>query len=183
MKLFVLDEKYNLEIDPIAYELTPFKIIWDRDKSVNKRQAKSELAYIYYMQDYKSDFYEISNSEERSTQVLRNLDLGEKLDPKDPVIEKALEFYAERSKTKTMLLLEDVYMSIDKLRGYFKEVDLTIVDGNGKLVHDSAKFMNNVSKLGDMVDGLQKLEYQVRKEQQADSKLRAGRDKGLFEDA
>ena len=182
MKLFILDEKYNLKIDPAAYALKQFKTIWDRDKSSNKRQALSELAYIYYMQDYKSDFYEISNPEERSEQIMLNLDLGDKIDPEDPVIVEAMEFYASTSKTKTMLLLEDAYGSIDKLRDYFKNVDLEAVDQNGKLVHDSTKLMNNISKLADLVDGLQKLEFLVRKEQQADGKLRAGREKGMFED-
>lgn len=182
MKLFILDEKYNLKIDPAAYALKQFKEIWDRDKSSNKRQALSELAYIYYMQDYKSDFYEISDLNERSEQIIMNLDFGNKINPDDEVIKEAMEFYAKTSKTKTMLLLEDAYGSIDKLRDYFKNVDLEAVDGNGKLLHDSTKLMNNISKLADLVDGLQKLEFLVRKEQQADGKLRAGREKGMFED-
>lgn len=180
MKLFILNDKYELEIDPIAYALTPFKKIWDRDKSINKKQAQNELAYIYYMADFKSDFFEISDKEERSKQIVENL--GFKFDPEDQLLKDAIKFYEERTKTKLIFLLEDAYGAIDKLRDYFKEVDLTFVDGNGKLIHDSTKLLNNIGNLNKVVEGIKALEYQVKKEQQTDKKLRGGRDKGFFED-
>lgn len=180
MKLFVLNDKYELEIDPVAYALDPFKKIWDRDKSINKKQALNELAYIYYMADFKSDFFEISDKEERSQQILQNL--GYKFNPNDKLIENAIKFYEERTKTKLIFLLEDAYAAIDKLRDYFKEVDLTTVDGNGKLIHDSSKLLNNIGNLNKVVEGIKSLEYQVKKEQQTDKKLRGGREKGFFED-
>lgn len=180
MKLFVLNEKYELEIDPIAYTLTPFKNIWDRDKSINKRQAQAELAYIYYMADFKSDFFEISDIDERSSQIIANL--GFKVNGEDKVITEAVKFYSDKTKSKLMYLLEDAYGAIDKLRDYFKEVDLTMVDGNGKIMHDSTKLLNNIGNLNKVVEGIKALEYQVKKEQQIDQRMRGGREKGAFED-
>jgi predicted RNA-binding protein with EMAP domain len=180
MKLFVLNERYELEIDPIAYTLKPFKVIWDRDKSINKKQAQAELAYIYYMVDFKSDFFEISDLEERAEQIVQNLGLN--IDTTDSILDEAIQFYADRTKTKLIYLLEDAYGAVDKLRGYFKEVDLTMVDGNGKIVHDSTKLLNNIGNLNKVVEGIKALEYQVKKEQQIDSKLRGGKEKGAFED-
>jgi hypothetical protein len=180
MKLFVLNDKYELLIDPIAYTLKPFAKIWDRDKSINKKQAQSELAYIYYMGDFKSDFFEISDKNERSSQIISNLAI--KINPNDKVITEAIEFYEKHSKTKLMLLLEDAYGAIDKLRDYFKDVDLTKETDKGSLVYDSTKLLNNIGNLNKVVEGIKALEFQVKKEQQADKSMRGGRNKGLFED-
>ena len=180
MKLFILNDKYDLEIDPIAYTLTPFKNIWDRDKSINKKQAQSELAYIYYIADFKSDFFEISDIDERSAQIIANL--GFKVNSEDKVITDAVQFYSDKTKSKLMYLLEDAYGAIDKLRDYFKEVDLTMTDGNGKIMHDSTKLLNNIGNLNKVVEGIKALEYQVKKEQQIDQRMRGGREKGAFED-
>jgi hypothetical protein len=180
MKLFHLNEKYELEIDPEAYELKVFAKLWDRDKTDNKRQAKSELAYIYYMMDFKSDFFEISNSQERSDQIMMNLNM--EVDPDDEDLNDALLFYEKHTKTKIMYLLEDAYKAIDTLRNHFQTVDLTEKDEKGRVVHDSTKLMKNIADLGQVVAGLEKLEFQVKKQKQADSKLRAGREKGMFED-
>jgi len=179
MNLFNLNDKYELQIDPIAYNLVPFAKIWDRDKSINKKQALSELAYIYYMSDYKSDFFEISDKEERAEQIIQNL--GYKIDIEDKILLEAFDFYTS-FKSKLVLLLEDAYGAIDQIRDYFKTANLTEVDGNGKLVYDSTKLLNNISNLNKVVEGVKALEYQVRKEQQSDQKIRGGRDKGAFED-
>lgn len=180
MKLFVLNEKYELEIDPIAYTLVPFAKIWDRDKSINKKQAQAELAYVYYMADFKSDFFEIADPEERSKQILQNLSY--KLNPEDNLLKEAIKFYEDKTKTKLIFLLEDAYYAVDKLRDYFKEVDLVALDMKGKPIHDSTKLLNNIGNLNKVVEGIKALEYQVKKEQQVDSKMRGGREKGAFED-
>jgi len=182
MKLFELDDKHKLVIDPAAYALKPFAKLWNRDKTPDKRQALAELAYIYYMMDYKSDFFEISDEMERSDQIITQLDFDVDIDIEDPALLSAKEFYREKTETKILLLLKDAYSSVDKLRDYFREVDLTMVDDKGRVMHDSSKLMKNIANLGETVEGLKKLEFQVRKEKQADSKLRAGREKGMFED-
>lgn len=181
MRIFVLNEKHELDIDPVAYTLKPFKDLWDRDKSKYKSQAQSELGYIYYMCDYKSDFFEISDKNERSNQIIKNLDFN--IDLTDEKLQEAISFYEVRTKTKLISLLEDAYGAIDKLRDYFREVDLLELDDKGKTVHDSSKLLNNIGNLNKVVEGIKSLEMQVKKETQVDNSMRGGRQKGAFEDA
>lgn len=41
-------ENFELIITPEALSLKPFKRIWDRDKSDDKRKAIQDLSYIYF---------------------------------------------------------------------------------------------------------------------------------------
>ena len=49
--------------------LKPFKNLWRRDRSANKEKALMELAYIYFMEDSRSDYQVYIDREERSKQV------------------------------------------------------------------------------------------------------------------
>lgn len=55
MKLFKY-EGYKITIAEEALALIPFKRIWNRDKSTNKNKAISELGFIYFMSDPRSDY-------------------------------------------------------------------------------------------------------------------------------
>jgi len=179
MNLLSLDEHSNLIVAPEAYVIKVFSDILERDKSDKKTQALHELGYVYFMTDYRSDFFDISDKQQRSVEIITNLNF--KIDPEDPLILKAIEF-CESKKNKLILLLEDANRAIDKIRDYFNEVDLTITDDNGKLIHDSSKLLANVSNLSKVVTGITELEMQVKKSMQTDSKKRGGQEKGVFED-
>ena len=62
-------EGYNLTIDPMLLTLKPFKAIWVRDKTEKKERAISEIAYIYFMEDTRSDYQYIIDREERDRQI------------------------------------------------------------------------------------------------------------------
>ena len=68
MRLLVY-EGYNLTIDPMALSLKPLKTIWNRDKTEKKERAISEIAYIYFMEDPRSDYQYIIDREERSKAI------------------------------------------------------------------------------------------------------------------
>lgn len=55
MKLFKF-EQYKVTISEEAFAMKPFKQIWNRDKSQSKDKAISELSYVYFMQDPRSDY-------------------------------------------------------------------------------------------------------------------------------
>ena len=55
MKLFKY-EGYKITISEEALALIPFKKIWTRDRSTNKNRAISELGFIYFMADPRSDY-------------------------------------------------------------------------------------------------------------------------------
>lgn len=49
-------EGYKVTIAPEALALAPFKRLWNRDKTSNKNKAISEISFIYFMADPRSDY-------------------------------------------------------------------------------------------------------------------------------
>lgn len=128
----------------------------------------AELAYIYFFCDYRSPyaFYEL---EERA-KILEK-ELGIKLSPK---LKTAIDKYNELSETHAVGLLKAARESVQKLKRYFEEIDLTLTDDNGKLIYTAKDLITNLKQIGEVVDGLQNLEELVKKEQSKGSVNRGG---------
>jgi hypothetical protein len=128
----------------------------------------AELAFVYLFCDYRSPyaFYEVL---ERS-RVLEK-EMGVKLSPK---LRAGIDKYNQLSETHAVGLLKAARESVQKLKRYFNEVDLTLTDENGKLLYSAKDLITNLKQIGEVVDGLQNLEDLVKKEQSKDSVNRAG---------
>jgi hypothetical protein len=172
----------QLVISEEAYLLKPFKVLWDRDKTKSKEHVLSELGYVYYMEDYKSDFSDITDEKEREAEVISNLKLplGWK---EDKFVKEAREFYRKRSEEIIPLLfLRDVKIAIDKMRTQFREVDFLALDKHGRLKYDIEKFARVVEKSASLLESLAKLENMVKKEVQSKKDMVGSKRKAIFED-
>jgi len=163
MQLFEMDN-YLLKISPQAYAIKCFRKLYSRDNGKGKRRGMAELSFIYFMEDYRSDF-SFYDYETRIKMVTENLELPKGWKP-DKFVKEAQEFYREHTKTLRVKLLEDVRGSVEKLRGYYRSVDFTERDKSGKLVFDITKYTTNMKGLGDIMESLDKLESRIRKESQ-----------------
>ena len=67
MKLFDIDNN-KVIVHPEALLIQSFKLLWDRDKSKDKARALKELAYVYFMTDFKSP-YDRYDPAERHIQI------------------------------------------------------------------------------------------------------------------
>jgi hypothetical protein len=170
----------SVEIDPAAYTLLPYKAIWDRDKTKGKNKAREQLAYVYFMADYKSFFSNITEEAVKHKEVSKVV-FGTEDYEIDEVIAEALKFY-RKDIPISVSLLEDAKLGINALREYFRTVSLTEVDAQGKVVHDSSKLSNNLKNLYGVIDGLESLEQKVRRDVESSTTIRGGREKGIFED-
>lgn len=185
MRLFDIDEAYNVKIDPIAYTLLPFKKIWDRDKSKSKDRAKAEISYVFFTCDYKTDFYDIPDEDKRKEEVIKHL-FKEGWTP-DKLVEDAQEFYMERQKSFSLTLLENARCGINKLSLYLKDINFDEVEinektGEAKPKYDPKKFADTVKTIPDIIKSLGVLEDAVKKEQALKNALRGGREKGMYVD-
>ncbi len=180
MRLFDIDSSYNIVIDPIAYTLIPFKRIWDRDKSKTKSKAKPELAYIYFVADFKSDFFSIPDFEERHKEVKKHLFGGDSKWEPDEVVEDALTFYKKRQETVSSKLLEGALIYAGKIEQFFRDVDLSKKDKFGKYISNPKQGNDILKDLGNTISSLKQLQDIVQREQESDNKLRGGRDKGMY---
>ena len=77
MKLFKY-EGYKITISEEAFALKPFKVIWTRDKSPTKDRAISELAFVYFFADPRSDYQFIVDEEERVKRIKEGEGMPEK---------------------------------------------------------------------------------------------------------
>ncbi len=138
-----------------------------------KNLSTEELAFVYFMIDHRSPF-SVYEWEQRLIEV-KNSIFGEKKKwkPSSKVL-GACEKYEKLIETSAVRLLKAARESIIKLEKYFRDIDLTLLDDNGKPIFHAKDLINNLEKMGKVVDGLTRLEDIVKKEEQAANTNRGG---------
>lgn len=179
MKLFRY-EGYNLTISEEAFMLKPFRDIWKRDKSKGKDKALQELAYVYFMEDSRSDYQIYIDKEERSSQVKLGEGIPESWKP-DKLVTEAQEFYAG-FKSEAALLLEDIRVAITKLREFIKTIDLSAVDDKGKPIYTLNTYTATIKQIPELITSLDEAEKSIHKEAVTSDKVRGSVEKAMFED-
>ena len=132
-----------------------------------------ELSYVYFMIDHRSPFA-VYEWNKREIEVKFSI-FGEKSKWKpSSKAKKACEKYEKLIETSAVKLLKAAKESIVKLEKYFRTVDLTLTDDNGRPIFHAKDLINNLEKMGKVVDGLTRLEDIVKKEEQAANTNRGG---------
>ena len=155
--------KDNVAI-PSAYTLTIKEF---------KGLKTEELAFVYFMVDHRSPFA-VYEWKQRLIEV-KNSIFGEKnkFKPSSKVF-GACDKYEQLIETSAVRLLKAANESVVKLEKYFRDIDLTLVDDNGRPIFHAKDLINNLEKMGKVVDGLTRLEDIVKKEEQAANTNRGG---------
>ena len=111
----------NIKIIPEALMIKEFKCLWEADKRKSKEKVKQQLSYVYYFCDWDSPYAKYTEAD-RQEKIVNDLDM--KLEwVKIEDIKLAIIRYQEMTMTTSMLLLQDAKVAVNKLRGYFREVD------------------------------------------------------------
>ena len=138
-----------------------------------KNLSATELSFVYFMVDHRSPF-SIYDWDQRITEV-KNSIFGEKKKWKPSAkVLAACDKYDKLIETSSVRLLKAARNSIVKLEKYFQDIDLHLMDDNGRPIFHAKDLMANLSNMGKVVDGLTKLEEIVRKEEQAANTNRGG---------
>lgn len=180
MKSLFQLKNHELFISPEALAIDAFSAIWKRDKSKDKNKAYKELAFVFYMEDYRT-VYNQYIGKEREEIIKTDLKLPKEWEP-DEKVKLALDKYRELNTTMSMELLEDALFGVNKLREYFKGVDFLEVTKDGRMAHDPAKFKGVLKDLPEIVKSLKKLREEIRQELDEDAGVRGQVQKGMFED-
>lgn len=180
MRLFKF-ESYKVEISPEALALVPFKRIWNRDRSISKDRALSELAYIYFMIDPRSDYQYIVDKDERSKAIIEGEGLPAKWKP-DKLIKEAMEFYG-KFKPTAALLLEDTRYAVDKLRKLLRDINLEDKDDKGKPVYTLNTITATIKQVPSLAKDLDEAEKALAAEMRSQGKMRGSGEKTLMEDS
>lgn len=176
MRLLVY-EGYNLTIDPMVLALKPFKAIWVRDKTEKKDRAISEIAYIYFMEDPRSDYQYIIDRDERSKAIKEGEGLKPTWQP-DGTVKEAMKLYAS-FKTTSALLLEDTRALVDGYRNKLRDLtsDMSELD-----VKDVKELGAIIKQVPSMVKDLDEAERALAKEIAQSDKVRGAQEKSIYED-
>lgn len=179
MKLFKF-EGYKITISEEAFALVPFKRIWMRDKSSSKNKAISELGFIYFMTDIRSDYQYIIDEESRKKAIKEGEGLPDDWEP-DKLILEAMEFY-KTFKPASALLLEDTRVAVDKLRTLLREIDLGALDDKGKPIYTLNTITATIKQIPSLVKDLNEAESAIAKEIAQSNKVRGSQEKSMYED-
>lgn len=181
MKLFELEDN-AVTFSPQALLLEPFKKLWERDKSKDKARAVDELAFIWYMEDVRSDFYDIIDEDERREEVLKFLtELPSNYVPDDEVW-KALKEYRVLSESLSVKVLKDTMVMVNNLRQAIRDIDFTERDKAGKVVYDYGRAMDIAGKLPKLLKDLRDIYREIEREAEEQHLMRGGRLKATFEE-
>jgi hypothetical protein len=133
-----------------------------------EKLTAKELAFIYFFADHRSS-YAAYDENERKDKLLEDLKVKS-----TPNLHAGLNKYRELSDTHAVKLLKSARSAVNKLEKYFKDIDLTAMDENGKLLYQAKDLVANLSKIGEVIEGLDRLEELVQKQQAKDNPNRAG---------
>lgn len=179
MKLFKY-EGYKITISEEALLLKPFKDIWKRDKSQNKEKALSELGFIYFFCDIRSDYQYIVDPEDRIKEIKLGEGLPENWNP-DKLILEAIDFY-NSFKSSAVLLLEDTKIAVHRFREMLNSINFKELDSNGKPVYPMHTVLNTIKQVPELVKALEDAEKSIAKEISQNDKVRGAQTKSMFED-
>ena len=133
-----------------------------------EKLSVKELAFVYFFADHRSS-YAAYDEAERRDKLLEDLKVKS-----TPNLHAGLQKYRELSETHAIKLLKSGRAAVNKLEKYFKDIDLTAMDENGKLLYQAKDLVANLSKIGEVIEGLDRLEELVQKQQAKDNPNRAG---------
>jgi len=178
MNLFILNKTtYDVDVSPEALILKPFSKILARDRSINKKKAKAELAYIYFMCDFKSEYLSTMDEQVRSKDILEVLDGLPKDYKVDKIVKDACDYYIELNKTIASVALETQRGNIHKLLENIGQF-LTSEDSN-----DVARATIISEKVPKLIASIDELEKMVKGQQESKKATHRGnQEKSMFED-
>ena len=138
-----------------------------------KNLKTKELAFVYFMVDHKSPF-SVYEWDQRIIEVKSSIFNDKSKWKASSKVLNACDKYEKLIETSAVRLLKAARESIVKLEKYFRNIDLTLVDDNGKPIFHAKDLITNLSNMGKVVDGLTRLEDIVKKEEQAANTNRGG---------
>lgn len=179
MKLFKY-EGYKVVISEEALLLKPFKLIWNRDRTQGKEKALQELAYIYFMEDPRSDYQYLVDVDERSEAIIDGEGMSGKWKP-DKLVVNAMEFYKSLKPTSA-LLLEDTRAVIDNVRRSLREFSFEGMEDKDR-VNAIKSITSTVATIPKLIKDLNDAEKAIRADMQdSTGKVRGQKEKSILDD-
>lgn len=181
MNLISYDD-YELKVSDEALLVKPIRTLFEKDKSKNKTLFFSEMSYIFFMCDPRSNYNYITDLKEREKVIIEQEGLGSKFKPTRELLD-AMEWYRKLTVTTSALLLEDTRVAIDKVREFLRNIDFTITDKNEKPIYTINAVTTAIRQIPQLSKDILDAERSLTKELNEITRAKGGDDsKHIFED-
>ena len=175
MELFEFKNN-EVVIHPAAYTLTTIK------KLTKGKNAIKELAFVFFFADYKSDFSDIFDDDEKTQEIKKLVSLPPTWKASQNVLD-AIEFYKERQQTPSMRLLNSTMSFVNKLDLFYKDIDLNERDPqSNKLLHNVSQLQAGAANIGNLTKSIKEIRAAIAKEIDEAARVRGGQAISVFED-
>ena len=184
-------EGFTVKVDPELRVIKEFRELIAEDKHREKPNATLWFAYIYHMLDYKSP-YQIYEESERHVRVCKDLKLPPdfKTSTRMKAAMKKYRELQDTPATRSLRTTREALQAAERgIKAMNRKIDELLMDsdedesdGTLEAIKLIEKLMGIAEKLPNVVKVVGDLEERVKQEQAAETKLRGGGSKGLFED-
>jgi len=177
--LFLFDND-KVTINPKLLFIPEFSDLYERDRSIGKKKALKEFAYIHYMADYKSEYN--SYGLNKDTQLGIDIFQNRKYKP-DPYVKKAIEKYIKLQETSSMQYLLAIRNRVSMIVKFLDEANIRNADSENRPVNPFVtidKVTKVLNELEDVIEKLEKWEKKVFDEEE-EMQIRGGGVLNAFE--
>ena len=170
----ILDMKDNkLTVTPELLGISPFKELWEADKSKDKEVVMKQFKYMWYSSDYASPYFKYP-MKERQALVMKDVIKDTKYKVSKE-LDEAIIKYRELTESPAIKSIASAFAFMNRLEEFFTNVDLADMK-SPKTITDMFASMPKV------VAALNEAKEAAEKDQAKGIKIRGGAALGMFED-
>lgn len=177
----ILDfEDGRVIIKPEAIAISYFKKLWDNDKTKTKDKANDDITFIWFTTNFKSPYFDY-DLDERFDLVKQQILKDPSYKPSKDVLE-ARDMYEKGFNTPSIKLVESANTVIFKLDNYFKAIDFSAIDNNGKLMYDAKDVIDTITRIPKAIEAINLAKELCRKETTTKSSRKGSATNSMFEE-
>ena len=152
---------YELKIADEALLVRPIRKLWNMDRSKGKETFYKQMSILYFVYDPSSNYAYISNEKDRLKEVLEQENITDFHNTAE--FKDAVEAYKKLVRTPSSELLNDVRLTVDKMRQALTSIDFDDLEEKDKVsaINTVAAVISKIPKL---VKDLSEAERAVTKE-------------------
>ena len=174
-------DSYEVTFTEECSMTSEFKKILSRDRSKDKSLAIKEITFVYFYSDITSPYQNIIDDEERSIEIIKDIDL-----PKnwkiDKVIEDAISFYKQRSRTVVHSLYDAAMVAVSAVNDTLKNAKTLILEADDNIAA-AQKVLATIEKVPKVMQNLRDAEKElIRQIEDKEGKKIGSKQFNTFED-
>lgn len=171
-------ENYELKVADEALLVRPIRKLWKQDRSKEKETFYKQMSVLYFTYDPTSNYSYIPLEEDRLKEVLIQEGISDFHNTAD--FKEAVEAYRKLVKTPSSELLNDVRLTVDRLRQALKSIDFDALEEKDK-VSAINTVSTVISKIPKLVKDLSEAEKAVSKELEEKGNARGAQELTIFD--